>query len=176
MFYRGDKVLIYSGTIDISGVQTSVELATIEEVGEYELLVYFDSSRNWSGPHKVSRDRCMPIVRTFDQPKPAPIPEIGDLVMIFDYDIISKELKKTVGNVQTLEYYGGKEKIKIMVENQLKSFDIKKCFIIQKAPRKIKDTDETSYIINVTKKQRVSDDKETTITKTIPVNRDSREV
>ncbi len=172
MFYRGDKVLIYNGTIDISGIQTSVEVATIEEVGEFELLVYFDATRNWSGPKKVSRQRCMPIVRTFDQPKPPPVPEIGDLVMICDYDIVTKELNKTVGTVQTLEYYGGNEKIKVMVKNQLKAFDLKKCFIIQKASKKIEDIAEISYINGITEKQKVSDGPEIESTKTIPINRD----
>lgn len=176
MFYRGDKVLIYNGTIDVSGTRTSVEVGTIEEVGEYELLVYFDASRSWSGPKKISKDRCMPIVRTFDQPAPAPSPAVGDLVMVYDYDIVTKELVKKIGNVQTLEYSGSSEKVKIMLKGQLKSFDLKKCFIIQRASKKTEDVEEIGYINNVTDKKRALHDKEIESTQTNPIDRDTRKI
>ena len=176
MFYRGDRVLIYNGTIDVSGIRTSVEVGTIEEVGEYELLVYFDSSRSWSGPKKISKERCMPIVRTFDQPSQPPVPSVCDLVMVYDYDIVTKELKKVVGNVQMIEYFGASEKVKIMFKGQLKSFDLKKCFIIQRASKKTEDVDEIGYINNVTDKKKALHDKEIESTQTIPINRDTGKI
>ena len=95
MWEREDRVLVFSGLIDSSGTKTDVQIGTIVEVGEYELLIKF-SNRSWDGPRRISKERCMPILRNFHIPDPSPHPEVGDLILVANSTYRSDQEKKIV--------------------------------------------------------------------------------
>ena len=163
-------MLVFSGVIDSSGTKTEVEIGTIKEVGEFELLVTLGSS--WSGPARIHKDRCMPILRGFSIPKPSPLPEPGDLVLIHDWRYGSKKHhEKKIGTVHSIKFSSSDPEAMVMISGELAAFDLTKCFILQRNPKKIEEHPLVSYNINVTKKTKEDQDEEVEITKTGPSKR-----
>lgn len=170
-----DKVLVFSGVIDSSGTKTEVEIGTIKEVGEFELLIELGSS--WNGPTRIHKDRCMPILRMFSVPKPLPIPEPGDLVLIHDWKYNSKKYReKKVGTVQSIKFSSSNPEATVMVSGKLDVFDLSKCFILQRNSKKNEEISLLSYNISVTNKTKEDQDEKVEITKTGPSKRNSRGV
>ena len=170
MWEREDKVLVFSGVIDSSGTKTEVEIGTIKEVGEFELLVELSSS--WNGPTRVHKDRCMPILRMFSVPNPPPIPEPGDLVLIHDWRYGSKKYKeKKIGTVHSIKFGSSDPEAMVMVSGELAVFDLSKCFILQKKSKKNEEPSLLSYNISVTNKAKEDQDEKVEITKTGPSKR-----
>jgi hypothetical protein len=148
MWERGMKVLVFDGIIDASGTKTNVEIGLIEDVGEYEMMISFEG-RSWAAPKRIHKDCCMPIIRCYSVPKQVPIPDIGDLVMIDDWDYTTKERSKKIGTVHTLIFGHGEKAAEIMIDGELKKINIDKCFILQRPRKKVKKSSDISYINNV---------------------------
>lgn len=174
MWEREDRVLVFSGLIDSSGTKTDVQIGTIVEVGEYELLIKF-ANRSWDGPRRISKERCMPILRNFHIPDPSPHPEVGDLILVANSTYRSDQEKKIVGTVQSIVYSTTEPFVEIMSDGEMKKIPLSNCFILQRPPKKTEEFEQECYIINVTKNQRDSDEKIET-TKTLPSRRSSSEI
>ena len=171
MWERGDKALVFGGVIDSTGVTTEVTIGTIEEVGQYELLITF-GSRSWSGPKRVHKDRCMPILRTFDVPSTTPVAEVGDLVLIHDWKYAKNEEPKRIGTIHSIVYGATETYAEIMLDNELQKVDIAKCFILQRRSKKTKNHPPESYNIYVTNDKDDQSEKIET-TATLPSRRHS---
>ena len=168
MWERGMKVLVFGGIIDASGTKTNVEIGLIEEVGEYEMMISFEG-RSWAAPKRIHKDCCMPIIRCYSVPKQVPIPDIGDLVMVDDWDYTTKERSKKIGTVHTLIFEKGEKTAEIMMDGELKKINVDKCFILQRPRKKVKKSPDTSYIINVNSlKEQTNEKIEKSQTVTIP--------
>ncbi|OUU31152.1 MAG: hypothetical protein CBB97_00485 [Candidatus Endolissoclinum sp. TMED37] len=171
MWERGDKALVFGGVVDSSGVTTDVTIGTIEEVGHFELLISF-SEKSWSGPKRVHKDRCMPILRSFDVPKYIPFPEVGDLVLVYDWKYSRNEGQKRVGTIHSIVYGSSETYAEIMLDSELKKIELQKCFILQRPSKKTKKSPTVSYNIYVTKADGEPSEKIET-TATIPSRRNS---
>ena len=174
MWEREDRVLVFSGLIDSSGTKTDVQIGTIVEVGEYELLIKF-STRSWDGPKRISKERCMPILRNFHIPKPSTHPEVGDLILVTNSTYRSDQEKKIVGTVQSIIYSITEPAVEIMTDGEMKKIPLSSCFILQRPPKKTEEFEQECYIINVTKNQKDSDEK-IEATKTLPSRRPPSEI
>lgn len=174
MWERGDKALVFGGVVDTTGITTDVTIGTIEEVGQYELLISYKGN-NWSGPKRVHKDRCMPILRTFDVPNSNPLPEVGDLVLIYDWKYVRNEGNKKVGTVHSLVYGPTETYAEVMLDGELTKVELRKCFILQRPPKKTKNTSSISYNIYVTDNEGEPSEKIET-TATIPSRRNSSEI
>jgi hypothetical protein len=134
MYKSGDKVLIYSGVIDASGTKTDVEIAEIVEVGEFELLI-MAQAKYWKRPSRVHKSRCFPLTGDFEQPPPKAVPKIGDLVLVYKFDILEKVLEKTVGPVQTITYDSTETSVVVLINGQLKKIALRDVMILQRNPK-----------------------------------------
>ena len=171
MWERGDKVLVFGGVVDSTGVTTEVTIGTIEEVGQYELLITF-GSHSWSGPKRVHKDRCMPILRSFDIPNTTPNAEVGDLVLVHDWKYATKEEPKRIGTIHSIVYGATETYAEIMLDKELQKVDISKCFILQRPSKKTKKHLSESYNIHVTSNEDEQSEKIET-TATLPSRRHS---
>ncbi len=171
MWERGDKALVFSGVVDSSGVKTKVEIGTIEEVGEYELMISFRSNK-WSGPSRIHKDRCMPIVRSFHTPPAVPLPEIGDLVMVTKWDVVSRDATKKLGTIQSIVYGTSEPQAEILFADKIENIKLRDCFIIQSHSKKTLDPHQECYINSINQADEEIDEK-IERTKTSPSQRNS---
>ena len=166
MWERGQRVIVFSGHIDASGTRTDVQLGTIEEVGEFELMIKF-SNRSWEDAKRISVERCMPIIRAFHVPNPIPDPEVGDLILARSWKYSLKEAKNIIGTVHSISYSTSESYAEIMVDEEVKKVPLTDCFILQRPPKKTEESDQACYISNVTKNQKDPHEK-IERTKTLP--------
>ena len=129
MFVRGDTIVIYGGYIDSSEERTTVEIATVVEVGRHELLVSLDSKR-WGGPVKVSISNCERIEGKFQGIENIPFPIVGDLVLVHKYDVVSSDTTKKVGTVQAVEIRSGKHLVHVLIEGNIKKIPVEECMVL----------------------------------------------
>ena len=129
MFVRGDTIVIYGGYIDSSEERTTVEIATVLEVGRHELLVSLDNKR-WGGPVKVSISNCERIEGKFQGIKNIPFPIVGDLVLVHKYDVVSSDVTKKVGTVQAVQMTAGKHLVHVLIEGNIKKIPVEECMIL----------------------------------------------
>lgn len=129
MFVRGDIIVIYGGYIDSAGCKTSVEIATVVEVGRDELLVTLNK-RSWSGPCKVHRALCEKIDGKFTGIKSAPTAVVGDLVLVYKYDVVKSDLVKKAGTVQAIEMKSSGCKLHVLLDGEIKKIPIEDCLIL----------------------------------------------
>jgi len=129
MFVRGDIIVIYGGYIDSAGCKTSVEIATVVEAGRDELLVTLNK-RSWSGPCKVPISSCEKIDGKFTGVKNTPKANVGDLVLVYKYDVVTSNLTKTAGTVQAIEVSSSGCKLHVLLDGEIKKVDIEACLIL----------------------------------------------
>ena len=124
MYKSGDKVIVYGGTADNNGIVTSVELAVVAEVGEYQLIVR--PMKTWGRPVCVHIDRCQPITDKFSVPPLVPVPSFGDLILIWEWSYGDDDIKAKVGTVHSVmheidgiyfEVHIGSEVVKVENKN-----------------------------------------------------------
>jgi len=129
MFVKGDTIVIYGGYVDAADEKTTVEIATVLEVGRHELLVMLDN-RRWGGPVKVSTSNCERIEGKFQGIKNVPFPIVGDLVLISKYDVVSSDTIKKVGTVQAVEIKAGAHQVHVLIDGSIKKIPIEDCMIL----------------------------------------------
>ncbi len=129
MFVRGDIVVIYGGYIDASGKKTTVEIGTVVEAGRYELLVSLNA-RSWGGPVRVPSESCEKIEGKFSGMAKIPAPEVGDLVLVHKYDVVSGDIKKNIGTVQAIEMKAMGCRVHVLLNGEIKKIAIEDCMIL----------------------------------------------
>ena len=129
MFVRGDIVVIYGGYIDTSGKKTTVEIGTVVEAGRYELLVSLNA-RTWGGPVRVPSENCEKIEGKFSGMAKIPPPEIGDLVLVHKFDVVSGDIKKNIGTVQAIEMKARGCRVHVLLNGEIKKIAIEDCMVL----------------------------------------------
>jgi hypothetical protein len=135
MYKSGDKVIVYGGTADNNGMVTSVELAVVIEVGEHQLIV--KPIKSWGRPACVHIDRCQPITNKFSVPPLVPIPTMGDLMLIWEWNYGDDDIKTKVGTVHSVIHQIDGIYLEIHVESEIIKIENKKCIILQSYSRNV---------------------------------------
>ena len=134
MYRKGDKVVVYSGHANSKGCRTTVDLAIVEAVGEYQLIVRPISS--WSKPAVVHVDRCELIKNKFDHPPTVPSPKTGDLVLAWSWKYGDEEIKSQVGTVHSVVYKIDGIFLEVHVGAEIIKVEKNNCIILQSYSKK----------------------------------------
>ena len=129
MYKCGDKVIVYGGIADNNGMVTSVELAVVIEVGEFELIV--KPITKWAKPVSVHIDRCQPITNRFSVPPSAPIPSVGDLILVWEWSYGDGDIKTKVGTAHSVMHQIDGIYLEVHIGSEVIKVENKNCIILQ---------------------------------------------
>ena len=130
MFSKGDIVAVCGAVITDTKIKKSLKIATIIEVGLYDLIV--EGKGGYYKDHMcVPKTRCTKINLNWSE-KESPRPTIGDLVLYYEMKYDGR-LEKEIGHLLEIEYPPGKEPIgSVACGSEMKSFPMKNLIILEK--------------------------------------------
>ena len=130
MFSKGDIVAVCGAVITDTKIKKSLKLATVLEVGLYDLIVE-GASGYFKDHFCVSKARCTKIELTWSEAE-SPRPSIGDLVMYYEkkYD---GNIEKEIGHLYEIEHPPGKDSIATISHGkEMKTLPMKNLIILEK--------------------------------------------